>query len=87
MPVEEKERLQKQTRERMTYPLRNVEHNRCSVYNDRPTICRLQGTQEGLPCPHNPSAQLGKDGQGILGKDRESFVVLGLTIKSQELLK
>lgn len=25
---------------------------RCSAYNDRPTICRLFGADEGMPCPH-----------------------------------
>lgn len=24
----------------------------CSVYDDRPTICRLWGVTEGLPCPY-----------------------------------
>lgn len=25
---------------------------RCSVYEDRPTICRLWGATESMPCPH-----------------------------------
>jgi Putative zinc- or iron-chelating domain len=25
---------------------------RCSVYDDRPTICRLWGATESMPCPH-----------------------------------
>lgn len=25
---------------------------RCSVYNDRPLICRLWGAVESMPCPH-----------------------------------
>jgi len=25
---------------------------RCTVYSDRPLICRLFGVAEGLPCPH-----------------------------------
>lgn len=25
---------------------------RCTVYNDRPLICRIFGVAEGLPCPH-----------------------------------
>ena len=26
--------------------------NRCSVYTDRPLICRLWGAVESMPCPH-----------------------------------
>jgi Fe-S-cluster containining protein len=26
--------------------------SRCSVYEDRPVICRLWGAAESLPCPH-----------------------------------
>jgi uncharacterized protein len=25
---------------------------RCSVYEDRPTICRLWGVTQSMPCPH-----------------------------------
>ncbi len=26
--------------------------DRCSVYEDRPTVCRLWGAQQAMPCPH-----------------------------------
>lgn len=36
----------------VTYcPFRDMEHNRCSVYPARPTVCRLFGQVEWLPCP------------------------------------
>ena len=28
------------------------ENNRCSVYSDRPLICRQFGAVESMPCPH-----------------------------------
>lgn len=36
---------------------------RCSVYRDRPTICRLFGVAEGLTCPHGcaPARELPRD--------------------------
>jgi hypothetical protein len=53
---EEVARLQNQKRESSTCPLRDVENNRCSVYEARPQICRMQGLYVGMSCPHNPSA-------------------------------
>jgi Fe-S-cluster containining protein len=29
-----------------------LREGRCSVYDVRPTICRLWGVVEGMPCPH-----------------------------------
>jgi hypothetical protein len=29
-----------------------LKDERCSVYDVRPTICRLWGAVEGMPCPH-----------------------------------
>jgi uncharacterized protein len=29
-----------------------LENGRCSVYSDRPAICRLWGATESMPCPH-----------------------------------
>lgn len=29
-----------------------LEDGRCTVYDSRPTICRLWGTSDALPCPH-----------------------------------
>jgi hypothetical protein len=39
-----------------------LKDGRCSVYPDRPTICRLWGATESMPCPHgcrpaNPLSQ------------------------------
>lgn len=35
--------------------------DRCSVYEDRPTICRLFASAEGLPCPHGMPAHVRAD--------------------------
>jgi Fe-S-cluster containining protein len=61
---------------------------RCSVYEDRPTICRLWGATESMPCPHGctpPNAlsqqesfdllqQAGRAGGGMASRffDRQS---------------
>lgn len=29
-----------------------LQKGRCSIYDDRPTICRVWGVVDGLPCPH-----------------------------------
>ncbi|HET9076432.1 MAG TPA: YkgJ family cysteine cluster protein [Acidimicrobiales bacterium] len=29
-----------------------LQDQRCTVYGDRPTICRLWGATESMPCPH-----------------------------------
>jgi hypothetical protein len=36
---------------------------RCSVYEDRPTVCRLWGATESMPCPHGcrPDRPLSQD--------------------------
>jgi hypothetical protein len=47
---------------------------RCSIYQDRPLICRLYGVAEGLPCPHGClsfktiTMREGKDLQRLLEK-------------------
>ncbi len=32
-----------------------LQDGRCSVYDDRPTICRLWGATQSMPCPHGCS--------------------------------
>lgn len=41
-------------------------NRRCTVYADRPLICRLWGLVEGMPCPHGcrPEGGLMTDEQG-----------------------
>ena len=39
-------------------PLLTVD-DRCSTYADRPTICRLYGVVEDLPCPHGCRPTMG----------------------------
>ena len=59
---EEVSRLQNQKRGFSTCPLRDTENNRCSVYEARPQICKMQGLYDGMTCPHNP---------GVATKSRE----------------
>lgn len=84
MPLSEVERLEKQNRKPLTCPLRDVDNERCSIYEARPLLCRLQGTQRGLPCPHQPEAAIGTDGYELLKKEHgESpniYGVLGLDL-------
>jgi Fe-S-cluster containining protein len=44
---------------------------RCSVYADRPTICRLWGATKSMPCPHGCTPQNALSQQ-------ESFELLAL---------
>jgi hypothetical protein len=40
-----------------------LQDGRCTVYEQRPTICRLWGATESMPCPHGcaPGQPLGRD--------------------------
>jgi Fe-S-cluster containining protein len=29
-----------------------LRHNRCTIYEQRPFICRIYGVAEGIRCPH-----------------------------------
>lgn len=37
---------------RSVYVCPALTDRRCSIYRDRPTVCRLWGVSEPLPCPH-----------------------------------
>ena len=41
--------------------------DRCSAYPDRPTVCRLWGAQQAMPCPHGcqPDGELLDDVTGL----------------------
>lgn len=64
LPVEERERLKHQKRERLTCPLRDIENRRCAIYEARPLICRQYGHYEGLKCPNNKGVKLKSRKQG-----------------------
>lgn len=53
MEESEVERLRNQQRPNLTCPLRDMENKRCSVWEHRPEICRMQGLYIGLECPNN----------------------------------
>lgn len=53
MDESEVERLRNQKRGSLTCPLRDVENKRCSIWEHRPEICRMQGFYVGLVCPNN----------------------------------
>lgn len=58
MPEEERERLRTQERGSLACPLRDVEKKCCSVYSQRPIVCRQFGAFEGLECPQNKGVRL-----------------------------
>jgi Fe-S-cluster containining protein len=37
-----------------------LKNDRCSIYEVRPIVCRLQGTVDELPCKHNKKIKLSK---------------------------
>lgn len=88
----ERERLKAQKRLRLACPLRDIENKRCAVYEARPLICRMQGTHEGLPCPHNPAAATisREEGQKLLsfehGEVPVVMGVMGISLGWDELL-
>ncbi|MHB1534455.1 MAG: YkgJ family cysteine cluster protein [Acidimicrobiales bacterium] len=52
-----------------------LDGGRCSVYDDRPTICRLWGATESMPCPHGCTPQNALSQQ-------ESFELLALAARA-----
>ena len=62
---EEISRLQNQKRGFSTCPLLDTENNRCSVYEARPQICRMQGLYIGMPCPNQPNAATRSREEGL----------------------
>lgn len=77
MPESERERLQNQPRGPLTCPFRDEEKTRCSVYDVRPLICRMQGLYIGLECPQNPQAATGtlEAGRARLNKHIKSPII------------
>ncbi|HEY8448962.1 MAG TPA: YkgJ family cysteine cluster protein [Bacillota bacterium] len=54
-PRAEQLRLACQARPVCMCPFVDVERWRCSVYRERPLLCRLYGYAPGLACPHAPA--------------------------------
>lgn len=48
------------------------DNQRCSVYEDRPLICRLWGAVESMPCPHGcevtPGLLMDAGAQSLIGR-------------------
>ena len=42
---------------RKTLQCKHLAGNRCSIYMNRPAICRLYGVAEGMECPHGCEAE------------------------------
>lgn len=92
MSVQELKRLSTQKRHIMTCIFRDMDFKKCAIYEHRPLICKLQGTQKGLPCPHMP--RHGKCECGIIaveqefGKNNEHFKgVLTFDLGWDDILK
>ena len=86
------EHLMKQKRDSMTCIFRDTFYNKCAIHEHRPLICRLQGTQEGLPCPNMPRYGKGDDGKVALyrefGEKNEYFKgILSDSIGWKEILE
>lgn len=93
MPQDERIRLKEQERPSLTCPLRDMENSRCSVYEARPHICRMQGEYDGLPCPHQPEKAIKTKKEGFAyldrhnGKDLTMAGILRITHGWDELLE
>jgi Fe-S-cluster containining protein len=91
LPEEERERLRGQECAFLTCPLRDVENKKCVVYNARPSICRMQGTYEGLSCPHNKEVKLKSRQKGhkklqqYFKKGEYCVGILGITLSFEDI--
>lgn len=58
--------------ERGTMDCPALDEGRCSVYADRPLICRLWGAVESMPCPHGcvvtPGLLMDAGAQSLIGR-------------------
>ena len=86
------EHLVMQKRESMTCIFRDNEFKKCAIHEHRPLICRLQGTQKGLPCPNMPRYGKGDDGRVALyrefGENREYLKgILSVDIAWKDILE
>lgn len=52
---------------------------KCSVYEDRPLICRLWGAVESMPCPHgceaSPGLLVDEGAQALIGRSLRLDVI------------
>jgi Fe-S-cluster containining protein len=77
-PVEEIHRMRQQKHELLTCIFRDTDNKKCFVYDARPLICRLQGTQEKLPCPHNPGCNNLNNGKQLINDILKYDEILGI---------
>lgn len=83
-------RLKNQRREPFTCPLLDIENKRCSVYNDRPEICRMFGFYRGLECPNNKKFAKGSREEGtkrLEETEREMAGIMSIDFTWDNLIK
>lgn len=82
MPKREVERLKNQKRSPMTCMFRDIENDKCGVYNFRPEICKMFGFYEGMKCPSNPEHDTESREEGVkrLSKGGKQVGILTLQI-------
>lgn len=54
MTVKEVNRLRRQKRDKLTCMFYDTQKRQCSIYEDRPEICRMFGFYQKMECPNNP---------------------------------
>jgi hypothetical protein len=89
MPKDKILRLKHQNRPLLTCVFRDMEKNRCGIYDVRPEICRMFGSYKGMVCPNNPEHATidHKEGSEKLVKNGEPVGILGIHFIWNNILK
>ena len=64
-----------------------LRNGRCSVYDERPTICRLWGATQSMPCPHGctpPDALTQQESYALLVRAGEAGGGMAIRFFGQE---
>lgn len=83
-------RLKRQDRPELRCILWDTESQTCSIYEDRPEICKMFGFYQGMACHENPSFATKSRGEGFKRLEKvssEPAGVLSVSIGWKELLK
>jgi len=80
MPFATIYKLKAQKRGPLECMFRDIEDDKCTIYNARPDICKMFGFYEGMVCPNNPeyATRSMKDGHKRINKNVKDNPVVGV---------
>lgn len=87
LPLRVRNKIQKQKRERDTCILLDTETKQCTVYEERPLICKMYGMYKGLKCEFFPEEATGGrvEGERMVTKNGRPIGILSFTIRYDKL--